>query len=397
MSAIKQNQSILLIAGEASGDEHASLIVRELKNKYPDFQIWGMGGDKLQEAGMQVLLDIKTYASVMGFTEVIKKIKIISEGYQTLLRLAKKQKPDLVILVDYPGFNLRIAKDLKKIGCKILYFISPQIWAWKKGRAKIIRKNIDQVAVIFPFEEKYLRDLGIKADFVGHPFSDRHELVVDRNEFLRSLDLNPQYQTLAILPGSRKDEIKKLLVPMCQAFLRLQAQKPELQAIIPIASTIDKNFVEQILKNASLTINSKQIAFVNNQEIRRVFKVVDAGLLKSGTITMEGVLAELPFIVVYKVHPLTYYLGQKIVTGIKNFAMPNIIAGREVVRELLQEQVNPECIAQELQDLLDNVSRRKQIINDLRQIKEQLKGAGSFSTMAKRTVGLIEKLLVKPV
>ena len=410
-----QPKQIMLIAGEASGDEHAALIVKEFRRENPDAQVFGMGGEKLRSAGMEVILDIKKYASVMGLVEVIKRIKIISQAYKILLAEAKKRKPDLVILVDYPGFNLRIAKDLKRKGFKILYFIAPQIWAWKKGRAKNIRKYVDKVAVIFPFEEDFLKKLGIDAEFVGHPFTDRPPLEMDKQKFLKSLNLFPDTKTLALLPGSRKDEIKKLLVTMFGAYLKLKERFPELQVIIPVAGTINKSWLYRICRRVryqmrgvshpgSTASNGKlcavdlsDIAFVPNTQVREALAVSDIGLIKSGTITMEATFAELPFVVVYKLSPLTHWVGKKIIKGIKNFSMPNIIAGREIVPELLQKQVTPEHIASLLGDLLENETRRNKIVNDLRQVKQQLKGTtGDMAkSMAENMARLAEQLITK--
>ena len=406
-----QSKRIMLVAGEASGDEHAALIVKELKRENPDAQIFGMGGEKLQSAGMEVILDIKKYACVMGLVEVIKRIKIISQAYKILLAEAEKRKPDLVILVDYPGFNLRIAKDLKRKGFKILYFIAPQIWAWKKGRAKTIRKYVDKVATIFPFEEGFLRNLGIDAEFVGHPFTDRLPLEINKQEFLRSLNLFPDTKTLALLPGSRKDEIKKLLVPMFGAYLKLKERFPELQVIIPVASTINKSWLYRICRRVRYqmrtpsnetqklrAVDLSDIAFVPNTQVREALAVSDIGLIKSGTITMEATFAELPFIVVYKVSPLTYWVGKRVVKGIKNFSMPNIIAEREIVPELLQKQVAPEYIAGLLGDFLENETRRNKMITDLRQVKQQLRKTNADSgseNMAESVAKLVTQLITK--
>ena len=408
-----QPKQIMLVAGEASGDEHAALIVKEFMCTNPGTAIFGMGGDKLRAAGMEVLLDIKKYASVMGLVEVVKHIKVISEAYKTLLAEAEKRKPDLVILVDYPGFNLRLAKDLKKRGFKILYFIAPQIWAWKKGRAKTIRKYVDKVAAIFPFEEGFLRNLGIDAEFVGHPFADRPALEMDKREFLRSINLFPDTKTLVLLPGSRKDEIKKLLVPMFGTYLKLKERFPELQVIIPVAGTIDKSWVYRICrrvryKNAPVVavgrrlkptlhlraVDLSDVAFVSNTQVREALAVSDVGLIKSGTITMEATFAELPFVVVYKVSPLTYWVGKRVVKGVKNFAMPNIIAGREIVTELLQEQVAPQYMAGLLRGFLENEKERKRVVADLVQVKNQLKKTDTTSSsMAKNVVRIATDLM----
>ena len=402
-----QYKQIMLVAGEASGDEHAALIVRELKRGNPDTHVFGMGGEKLRSAGMEVILDIKKYASVMGLVEVVKHIKVISEAYKTLLAEAEKRKPDLVILVDYPGFNLRIAKDLKQRGFKILYFIAPQIWAWKQGRAKTISKYVDKVAAIFPFEERFFKNLGINAEFVGHPFADRPPLGVNKQEFLRSLNLFPDTPTLALLPGSRKDEIKKLLVPMFGTYLKLKERFPELQVIIPVAGTINKSWLYRICRRVRhkgdtgsdkplklRAVDLSDVAFVPNTKVREALAVSDIGLIKSGTITMEATFAELPFIVVYKVSPLTYWVAKRVVKGVKNFSMPNIITGHEIVTELLQEQVTPERMASHLEKFLNSEEQRNKVVNDLVRVKAQLTktGTGKSST-AENVVRIVNQLI----
>ncbi|MCC6932256.1 MAG: lipid-A-disaccharide synthase [Deltaproteobacteria bacterium] len=363
---MKDSKLIMVVTGEASSDQHAAAVITALKKFKPDWHVFAMGGHYLAQAGAELLVDIKTHGSVMGLTEVLGSAGKIIKAFKTLEHAAAEKKPDLVMLVDYPDFNLRLAKKLHGQGFSILYFISPQLWAWRQGRAKIIKRCVKKVATIFPFEEVFYRGLGINAEFVGHPFMDRKPLALDREKFCHDLGLDPAKPIVALLPGSRKKEIETLLIVLVQTIMELRKTLPDVQAIIPIAPTVKEHWL------APAQPLPAGVVMINGQAIETL-AVADAGIIASGTAAMEGALAELPMMVVYKLTSLSYFFAQRLIGGVKNFAMPNIIAGKEIVREFVQEQVNPIVLAAELAKLLTDEQYRTEKKQQLRLVKEQLK------------------------
>ena len=227
MDAGSQPVRVLVVSGEASGDAYAAVLTRALKAKAQGpIEIFGMGGSQARAAGMETVIDSETHASVMGLTEIIGSLRAISKAFHALVQLAAKRRPDVVVLIDFPDFNLRLAKALYKQKLPVLYFVTPQVWAWRRGRVKDIAKYTTKVAPIFPFEEHFYQQHGVDAEYVGHPFLDRPPLEIERDAFLRTLRLDPQRPIVALLPGSRVAEVERLLEPMCEAFLKLRQARP---------------------------------------------------------------------------------------------------------------------------------------------------------------------------
>jgi len=378
--------TVLLVSGEASSDEHGAALVREILLRVPQAAVFGMGGSKLRAAGMKTIVDSEKSAAVMGFSELAGSIKKLLRAKKELIEQAEKLKPDVAVLIDFPDFNLQLARSLKKIGCSVLYFITPQLWAWRKGRVKTIRRYVRKAAPIFPFEENFFQSHGVDAEYVGHPFLDRPPLSVAPDEFLRSHGLDPDRPVIALLPGSRKAEAKFLLEPMLDAFERLRAARPNLQAVIPVAPTLSlSEFVERTSSHEDVTVIAGHA--------REVLAASRAAVVASGTATVEAALAEIPFVVVYRLASLSYFLARKLVTGVRHFAMPNLIAGKKVVPELLQSDVTGSKIALELEKILGDPAREARMKKDVALIGERLRfGRFEGVTAAGRTAELVLEL-----
>ncbi len=360
-----EQRSVMVVAGEASGDHHAAQVVSALRKMQPGLTVFGMGGGHLREAGMELTVDSEKAASVMGLTEVIGSLGSILGALRQLKKELLKRKPSLVILVDFPDFNFILARSIHALGIPILYYISPQIWAWRSGRIKTIKRFVTKVVPIFPFEESYFTDHGVDAEYVGHPFVDRPAPAVGREEFLRGRGLSTEAETLALLPGSRKSEIERLLTPMVEAVRLLKRQDPDLQVLLPVAPALDFDWV------ASAIPDDLGVVLVRGQA-NEVLHASTLAVVASGTATVEAAIAGVPFVVIYKVSALTFSVAKLLVRGVSHVAMPNLIAGREIVPELLQERVSGFSIAREISMIRDNPERRTTMKSDLAEVYQRL-------------------------
>ncbi len=379
-------ESVLLVAGEASGDVHAAKLVRALLKQAPGIEIFGMGGKALRAAGMETIVDSESSASVMGIVEVASKLGSIWRAFQTLASEAERRRARLAILVDFPDFNLRLARRLHDSGIPVLYYISPQLWAWRRGRIKTIKKCITKVVPIFPFEEEYYREHGVDAEYAGHPLLESEEAPFCRGEFLRSLELDPGLPVLALLPGSRHGEVSRLLEPMLDAFRRLRQSRPDLQALLPVAGCLDFDWF------AGRVSGLEGLALVQG-EAGKVLRAADAAVVASGTATLEAALAEVPFVAVYKLAAATYVIGKLLVRGVEHFAMPNLVAQQPVVKELLQAQATGERIAAAIAPFLDEERERTDFKKRIKLVRAKLEAGGSGSGCSARTAQIALKLL----
>ena len=377
---------LLVVTGEASGDHHAAPVVQSLQKLQPDIEVFGMGGNALRDSGMSLTVDIAQSASVMGLTEVIGSLGSIISAYKTIVNEAKKRKPSHAILVDYPDFNLRLAKVLHRMGVRVIYFISPQIWAWRSGRIHTIQKYTDAVVPIFPFEEEYYRSRGVEAHYLGHPFSDRTPITGSRQQFFSTISVDPSKKVLALLPGSRKSELERLLEPMCKAYHLVKKQNPDIHAVLPQAPTISSEWLAQY---SHLT---RDMSIIEGQA-PQLLHHSDAAIISSGTATVEAALEQIPFTAVYKLAPLTHFVAKKLITGISHFAMPNLIAERKIVKEFLQDEVTPDALAEEATRLLFDkayAEKMKEALGEVRHKLEYRNTENNFGkTVAERVAHLI--------
>lgn len=367
----KDVKRVLMIAGEASGDAHGAGVVKELKSRNPNIDIFGIGGDKMEHAGMKIIYHIREM-SFMGFMEVIKHLPLIRSVEKTLARLLELKKPDVVVLIDYPGFNLRFAKTAKKHGIKVVYYISPQVWAWKKGRVKKMKSLIDRMLVVFPFEVPMYEKEQIPVQFVGHPLLEEMTEVMDRKQFCRRFGLSEEKKIIAVIPGSRKQEIKNLLSVMLRAAIEVAGT--EKQVVVAVAPNLN----EEEYTNA--VPNDASVKFIQHAT-HEVMKHAEFAFVTSGTATLETACSGTPMVVVYKTSLITYWIA-RLVVRVKNIALVNIVAEKTVVPELIQDAVTVSSLVSEANSILSDSQRISEMKVELNRVKEKLGGRGASSKVA---------------
>jgi lipid-A-disaccharide synthase len=363
----------MIIAGEASGDLHGASLISELKKIDQSINIFGIGGDRMIAAGMKAQYHIKRMA-FLGFVEVIRHLPFIKKVQKDIIEKVKSENISTIVLIDYPGFNLDIAKKLKKMNKKIIYYISPQVWAWGKGRINKIKELVDKMIVVFPFEEKLYKENNIDAEYVGHPLLEHiaNYNFLKRDELFEKLDLDKKKNILLVMPGSRKHEIRKLFPASIEAAVNL-AREFNLHVVVSCAENID----EKIFAGITEETNFKLVKGFTYDLLKYSY----FGIIKSGTSTLEAAIFQLPFIVIYSTNILTYLLG-RILVKIKNIAMANIILGETIVNELIQKEVNPVNIYTICKSLLSDKAKYEKIRLKLGEIKNKLGSTGASKRAA---------------
>lgn len=357
------NKNILIVAGEASGDLHGADLIYEMKKISPNLFFFGIGGEKMIEAGMTTNYHINKM-SFLGLIEVVKHIPFLKKVQRELISLVKEKKISTAILIDYPGFNLSLAKKLKALKVKIIYYISPQIWAWGMNRIHKIKKLVDKMLVIFPFEETIYKQHNVDAKYVGNPLIEKinRYKFLSRNELFEKFNIPIDKKILLILPGSRVQEVVKILPDVISASEKLAA-KYNLQVVINCSNNVDENIFQKILVNKKfILVKGFTYDLLKNSEI---------GIIKSGTSTLEAALLGLPMVIVYKTNPLTFFVGKKLVK-VKNIGLANIVAQENVITELLQNEVNEKNLIIECEKFLKNVLHRNIVSQKLIQLKNVL-------------------------
>lgn len=362
------NKKLMIIAGEVSGDMHGSALINSIKELEPNMQISGIGGNLMQSAGMELIYNIKDMA-FLGFAEVVKHIPLIKRVQKNLLKKIQNEEIKEVVLIDYPGFNLNIAPKIKKLGAKVYYYISPQIWAWGQGRVKKIRKYIDKMIVLFPFEKEFYQKAGVEVEYVGHPLIDRvaEYNFLNRDELFQKLKLDNNKEILLVMPGSRKQEVERIFPEVIKGAKKI-ADKFNLQIVVACSENIDEDILQNLAQGINFVLSKGY-----NYDLLANAKF---GLIKSGTSTLETGLFQLPSLVVYKTGMLTYYIGRTIIK-VKNLAMANIILGETVLPELIQSDVNKEKIFIEADNILSSKVMYSTIKEKLSQIKDKLGSVGA--------------------
>ena len=367
---------IFIIAGEASGDLHAKNLLHELKKKAPELECRGLGGDGLASEGMQLVAHIRE-SSFMGFVEIVKNLWKIKKLFALIKASIQTYQPDVVILVDYPAFNLKIAKWLKGEGIRSLYYISPTVWAWRKSRVEIIRKYVERMYVILPFEKEFYQKEGIAVDYAGHPLLDEIAATTFDDASFRKAENLSEKPILALLPGSRKQEIEKLLPPMLNAASRF----PELQAVIAGAPAIPEDFYALIPGAGGVKIvYSKTYPLLH---------IAELAMVTSGTATLETALFAVPQVVCYAANPLSVWLARKLIQ-VKYISLVNLIMDREVVRELIQEDLTTENLLLEIGKLLKDEKAKNKLLTDYTLLREKLGGRGASERVAGLMLGRIK-------
>lgn len=363
-----------IIAGEASGDLHASNLMKAIKSKdcQAEFRFWG--GDLMQQQGGMLVKHYRDLA-FMGFLEVLQNINTILKNIKFCKQDLANYKPDVLILVDYPGFNLRIAKFAKSLGIKVVYYISPQLWAWKEGRVETIKKYVDELLVILPFEKEFYKKHQVNAHFVGHPLLDAINGLeeVGIQQFKNENGLN-DLPIIALLPGSREQEVKKML----ELMLSVRSRFDNYQFVIAGAPSLDKSFYQQFVE--------EDVHFVSNKTYD-LLRCSRAALVTSGTATLETALLNTPVVVCYRSSTMSYQIAKRLVKHIKYISLVNLIMDREVVKELIQDDLNTNNLEKELSLILDGEGREKMLL-DYQELREKLGGSGASDVAAEIIVNI---------
>ncbi len=367
---------LILVAGEASGDLHAAHLVAALHRLDPSITFSGLGGPKMRAAGVHLYHDLTKWA-VVGFWEVLKHYRKIRKAFYLILQKIDEQKVDAVILVDYPGFNLRLARELKKRNIKIIYYISPQVWAWKEKRVHFIKKNVDKMMVLFQFEKDFYARFGIPVDFVGHPLVDTVRAHTSRNDFLNAKNLAADRLTIGLLPGSREKEIETLLPIMIGAAKKLHEEFSRTQFLVLKAPTIAKSSIKKYVRETGLNIR------VVEDNVYDGINASDLCLVASGTATLETAILEKPMVIIYKTSLLTWALA-KMFVKIKHIGLVNIVAGELVAPECVQFQATSQHIAEALKKIITDEPRIADMKTKLRAVKASLGTGGASDRAAKK-------------
>jgi len=361
-------KKLFIVTGEHSGDIHASYIVRELKKLNPNIKIEAIGGKSLESEGVKLFSDHSKMA-VVGLDAFKSLFSHIKLGQNLVNYLTTEYQPDLVLLIDYGGFNLRLAKELKKRGIEIFYYISPQVWASRKGRINKIKKYVTKMMTIFPFEEKLYKEKGVNAEYVGHPLISQLPQNFDREEFIKQNNIDPNNKIVGVFPGSRKMEINYLMPIFLESVKQIHQHSKKVQFCLGQAQNIDDKLINKYLDDFTKKENI-EIKVLKNQN-HALLSSSDAVILASGTITLEAALYTTPMVISYKAPSLAYFL-YLCVRYLKFISLPNIIAGKKIVEEFLQHRAKPELISQEVLSLLYNSEKREQMVHELSQIQNTL-------------------------
>ena len=382
--------SVLLSCGEPSGDLYAGALTRELRALVPGISVRGLGGDQFAAAGGERLEDFRGLA-VTGFTEIVSKLPRFRRAMSRLVAAAQEQRPDVLVVIDFFGFNARLARQVKRLGVPVIYYVSPQIWAWRPGRIKTIKELVDRVLVIFPFEEAIYRDAGVPVEFVGHPLVDLAQTSGLGKRFLNSLHLSPDRPTVAILPGSRPSEVSRILPDLLEAAKRIRARVPNVQFVIARAPTLGDESFDVVAEQGLLTPPPGELVAttaVIRGDTDAVLASADVALVASGTATVQAALHDTPMVVVYRVSPLEYRLGKPFV-NVNTFAMVNLIAGKRIVPELIQDAFTPSAVADEAVSLLTDAARAARMREGLARVRASLGGPGASRRAAQSILQLI--------
>ena len=377
--------TIMIVAGESSGELYGSLLAKALKSKWPDVHIMGVGGERMSEAGVELISSI---SDAFGLTEAISAFGKIKTAFNKTVEALKQCRPAVLVLIDYPDFNLKVAKLARSLGIKILYYVSPQVWAWRKGRVKKIAGLVDRMAVILPFEEEIYRNAGMPCEFIGHPVLEEIESVIGSSKSIgvqgsafseerRSLckaaiGLEPDRPLLSLLPGSRPSELKRHL-PLIIEVIRRFKRDPEIsgkgyQLCMPLTLNTDETRYHSYLE----TLRQEGVNIKKGESVK-VLAASDLAVVASGTATLQTAFLEVPMVVVYKLTPLTYHLGKHIIK-VKHISLVNILSGRGVVQELIQDRANPGEIVKELKKIITDTKYREDMLHYYRKIKGPFSG-----------------------
>lgn len=371
----------MIVAGEASGDIYGAELVREACLLEPELSFFGIGGARMRNAGVRILVDSSDMA-VMGLVEVFRHFGRISSAFLRLKKILVTDPPELLILIDYPGFNLRLAQAAKKAGVKVLYYISPKVWAWKAGRIRTLAACVSRMAVIFPFEVPLYEAAGVPVSFVGHPMLDLVQVGMQRDEAAASFGLDPSGRIIGLFPGSRRSEIERMLPTIISSAVLLLERYPDAQFVLPLASTLGEGDVVPQLEAAGVP------ARITRDRIHDLIRACDAIVSVSGTVTLEIALVGTPLVIIYKLAPLTYQVAKRLVK-VPHIGLCNIVTGETVATELIQDEATPQRIVEEISLILDSGEQSSSIRERLAAVRSKLGCGGASAHVARLVTELI--------
>jgi len=386
-------KKIFIVAGDPSGDLHGANLVNALKEISSQIEIYGLGGERMERAGVR-LLDKLTELAIVGFSEAINSIVAIRQIYRKTEEFLRKEKPDKIVLIDYPGFNLRVASLAKRLKIPLIYYIGPQIWAWRRGRIKDIAELVNKMLVIFPFEEETYRKAGVDVSFVGHPLLDTIQPTKSKEEVCTKYGLDRDIPIIGLMPGSRKQEIERLLPVMLEASRRI-AENRQVQFVLPLAGNIPMSYIKERITEFEMNrLSRKKISkskeeeklplpiLVVRDEDYNIRKTLTLALVASGTATLENACLGIPMIIVYKVSLFSYLLARLLIR-IPTIGLANIVAGKKVVPEFIQRKARAEEIAKVSCHWLSNPGLMREIREELEKVKEKLGTRGASKRVAR--------------
>jgi lipid-A-disaccharide synthase len=405
---------VLVSAGEASGEMYGAQLIEALRRRDPSLTFFGAGGERMRAAGCEIVVDAKELA-VVGITEILSRLPQILGQYRKLIRAADEKHPAIAIVIDSPAFNWRVARQMHKRGIPVVYYVCPQFWAWRQGRVKLLRKYVDKALVIFPFEEKFYRDRGVDAIFVGHPLADLPLPDVSRADYAAANQLDPAKIWIALMPGSRRKEVRMNLPTILEAAGRMQmktrrseseregspgrgsspnSSKAEYEFLMPVARTLEASFLEQLIAAQKSSTSLRNSVHLVPEALPALYHS-RAGIVASGTATVEAALMGTPFVMVYRVSPLTYALGKPRVK-VPYFAMVNLIAQEEVVPELVQDKFTVGNITSEMEKIVPDGEPRTRMIERLSTVRERLRHVNGTVHPAEAAAEIILKMALNP-
>jgi len=365
---------VMIVAGEASGDLYGARLAAEMRQREPAIRLFGMGGDRMRGEGVETLINADDMA-VMGLVEVAAHARVIYHAYSRLKSILFSEPPDLLVLIDYQEFNQILARAAKRAGVRVLFFISPQFWAWRPGRVKKMARIVDHMAVLFPFEVAPYEREGVPVTFVGHPLLDIVHPSLEHGDAQQLFGLDPSRRTVGLFPGSRRSEIRQLFGDIIGAAKLLDERFPGLQFILPLAPSLTRQDLEPALSTSGIEI------LVVEGQVYDVMQLCDAAITVSGTVTLELTLMGVPMVIIYRVSPFTYHVG-KLLVKIEHMGICNIVAGERIVPELLQDEVSPENIAGEVGRMLTDDAYLTDMKVKLAEVRSRLGSGGCLERVA---------------
>lgn len=370
----------LLVAGESSGDMYGADVALALMGRFPGCEVFGLGGQKMRRAGVELVGDIQ-HTAAMGPLAAFSQLGSLFRVFRRLADRIETTPPDAAILIDFPDFNLRLARRIKAANIPIIYYISPQVWAWRESRVKQIKQLVTRMLVIFPFEERIYKEAGVDVEFVGHPLIETVRATKTKEEFCQAYKLDPRKAIMAILPGSRQKEIRHILPTLCDVVDRVRASKPETQFVLPAAPNLDRTLIDSI-------VGHRRIRIVQG-DTYNALRYSRAAIVASGTATLEAALLGTPEVIVYRISPIEAWFLGRFFLKVRLFGIVNIILGEEVVPELFQDRFTPELVSEAAMRLLDDVWLQSKIRGNYETLRRQLRGGNVAERVANAVAGVI--------